>query len=83
MCDRHFQVSYLVKYIAGSEEHQLADETASMTMEDVSVGTEEHAHEKITSCRKVVEKKLSEKQFSATKTNQRPEYWKQLFNITS
>jgi hypothetical protein len=57
MCDRKFQVSYLVKYISGKEEHQLVDVSGTKEMTEVQVRTEEHGHEKITSCQKILEKK--------------------------
>ena len=57
MCDRKFQVSYLVKYISGKEEHQLVDVTGTKEITEVRVTTEEHAHEKITSCNKIVSNK--------------------------
>ena len=57
MCDCHFQVSYLVKYVAGEEEHQLTEVTGSKSIEDAKVTTEEHAHEKITNCRRIVMEK--------------------------
>jgi len=49
MCDRKFQVSYLVKYISGKEEHQLVDVAGTKEVTEVKVTTEDHAHEKITS----------------------------------
>jgi hypothetical protein len=55
MCDRHFQTSYLVKYIAGKEEHQLVDVSGSKDISEVRVTTEEHGHEKIAGCRKILE----------------------------
>jgi hypothetical protein len=57
MCDRHFQVSYLVKYISGKEEHQLVDVAGSKNITDVEVTTAEHAHEKISGCAKIVKAK--------------------------
>jgi hypothetical protein len=56
-CDRRFQTSYLVKYISGKEEHQLVDVAGSKDIDEVKVTTEEHAHEKITTCRKIGESK--------------------------
>ena len=50
MCDRKFQVSYLVKYIGGHEEHRLVDVSGSKHISEVDVRTEDHAHEKISSC---------------------------------
>jgi len=52
MCDRHFQVSYLVKYVSGKEEHQLVDVAGSKTIDEVKVTPEDHAHEKISGCKK-------------------------------
>jgi hypothetical protein len=57
MCDRHFQVSYLVKYISGKEEHQLVDVAGSKQITDVTITTEEHAHEKISGCNKLLQAK--------------------------
>ena len=57
MCDRTFQVSYLVKYISGKEEHQLCDIASTREVTEVKATTEEHAHEKITGCRKIMEQK--------------------------
>jgi len=59
LCDRHFQVSYLVKYVSGKEEHQLVDVAGSKTVVEVKVTTEDHAHEKITGCKQIVDKKAS------------------------
>lgn len=47
MCNRKFQVSYLVKYISGKEEHQLVDVAASEDITQVKLQTQPHAHEKI------------------------------------
>jgi len=57
MCDRKFQVSYLVKYISGKEEHQLVDVAGTKEITEVRTTTEEHGHEKITGCREVVEER--------------------------
>jgi hypothetical protein len=57
MCDRKFQVSYLVKYISGKEEHQLVDVNPSKNINEVKATTQSHAHEKISGCRKLVEDK--------------------------
>ena len=53
MCDRKFQVSYLVKYISGKEEHQVVKVAATKDTTEVSLTTEGHAHEKITGCKLV------------------------------
>jgi len=53
MCDRKFQVSYLVKYITGKEEHQLVNVAGTKNINELKVTTEEHAHEKITSCKRL------------------------------
>ena len=61
MCDRKFQVSYLVKYVAGKEEHQLVNVSGTPEITEVTVTTEQHAHEKITNCSRTVatkEKKI-------------------------
>jgi Helitron helicase-like domain at N-terminus/PIF1-like helicase len=58
MCDRKFQTSYLVKYISGKEEHQLADVKASKTITEVTMNTQPHAHEKITGCQKLMSRKM-------------------------
>jgi hypothetical protein len=50
MCDRKFQVNYLVKYISGKEEHQVVNVAATKDMTEVGLTTEGHAHEKITGC---------------------------------
>ena len=57
MCDSHFQTSYLVSYISGSDEHQLLSISGSKNIKEVLIRTEEHAHEKIASCRKIVKEK--------------------------
>jgi hypothetical protein len=57
MCDRKFQVSYLVKYISGKEEHQLVDVAASKDMTQVTLHTQPHAHEKITHCQQIMANK--------------------------
>jgi hypothetical protein len=57
MCDRKFQVSYLVKYISGKEEHQLVDVAASKDMTQVTLHTQPHAHEKITHCQQITANK--------------------------
>ena len=57
--DRKFQVSYLVKYVCGKEEHQLVDVAGTKDESEIRITTEEHAHEKITSCKRIVDKKLS------------------------
>jgi len=65
MCDRHFQVAYLVKYVSGKEERNLVDVVGSKVIDEVRVTTEDHAHEKITSCRRIVEEKENIKEHSA------------------
>lgn len=67
MCDRHFQVSYLVKYIAGKEEHQLVDVAGSKDITEVRVSTEEHAHEKITNCARILKQKEKKMPISVVK----------------
>jgi hypothetical protein len=57
-CDRKFQVSYLVKYITGKEEHQLVDATPPHVVTDVKLDTQPQAHEKITGCRKLLANKI-------------------------
>ena len=52
------QVNYLIKYVSGKEEHQLVDVAGTRVESNIRVSTEDHAHEKITSCRKLVNKKL-------------------------
>ena len=54
MCDKKFQVSYLVKYVAGKEEHQLVNVAGTAEITEVTITTEEHAHEKITNCGRLV-----------------------------
>lgn len=58
MCDRKFQVSYLVKYISGKEERQLVDVAGTKEMTEVKATTEDH--EKITSNRMAREICLAE-----------------------
>jgi len=57
MCDRKFQVSYLVKYVAGKEEHQLVDVAGTKDVTEAKITTEEHGHEKITNCKKLLSAK--------------------------
>ena len=57
MCDSHFQTSYLLSYISGSDEHRLLSVSGSKNIKEVLIRTEEHAHEKIASCRKIVKEK--------------------------
>lgn len=52
MCNRKFQVSYLIKYICGKEERQLVDVSGTKNITEVNVTTAEHQHEKITGCNK-------------------------------
>ena len=59
MCDRKFQVSYLIKYVTGKEEHQLVDVTGTKDKSEIRLTTDAHAHEKITSCRRATEKKIN------------------------
>ena len=59
MCDRKFQVSYLIKYACGKEEHQLVDVTGTKNQSEIRLTTEEHGHEKITSCRRNLEKNIN------------------------
>lgn len=47
-----------MKYISGKEEHQMVDVAGTRTPSEIQVTTEEHAHEKITSCKKLADKKL-------------------------
>lgn len=62
MCDRHFQVSYLVKYVGGEEEHQLVNLSGTRNIDTARVTTEEHGHQKITSCRNIVKNNELKKQ---------------------
>jgi hypothetical protein len=57
MCDRKFQVSYLIKYICGKEEHQLVDVSGTKDMTEVNIVTADHRHEKITGCNKLSRRK--------------------------
>ena len=57
LCSRHFQVSYLVSYLSGKEERRLVDIVPTKDINDIKTVTEEHAHEKIASCRRIVEEK--------------------------
>ena len=57
MCDTHFQTSYLVAYISGADEHRLVSVCGSKNIKEIQIRTEEHAHEKIASCRKIVKEK--------------------------
>ena len=56
-CDFFFQTSYLLKYIASKEEHQLTSVSGTKDINNVIVSTEEHAHEKITNCARIVQQK--------------------------
>jgi hypothetical protein len=58
MCDRKFQVSYLIKYVSGKEEHQLVDVSGTRVESEIKVITEDHAHEKITHCKNLLDNKL-------------------------
>ena len=51
-------VNYLIKYVSGKEKHQLIDVAGTSIESDIRVATEDHAHEKITSCRLSMNKKL-------------------------
>lgn len=57
MRDRHFQVSYLKKYVSGKEEHQMVEVDGSTDITEVIVTTKDHTHERIKGCRKIVESK--------------------------
>ena len=59
--DQKFQVNYLCKYIAGVEEHRLVEVTGTKDISEVKVTTEDHAHEKITGCKKILSQKEEKK----------------------
>jgi predicted GIY-YIG superfamily endonuclease len=58
MCDRKFQVGYLVKHMSGKEERELVDMDGTKDIVEPRVSTtEEYAREKMTACRNILPEK--------------------------